>query len=616
MCGICGIVSNAYTKKDVIERMSAAMVHRGPDGHGYFHDENISLAHRRLAIIDLSEGGKQPQQDTFGKLIITFNGEIFNYKKLKAELNEYHFKSESDTEVILAAYLHWGIDFAKKLKGQFAIAIWDKENQELVLARDRIGEKPLYYYHGEGLFLFASELRAILASGMVNRKININAVKDYLYYQSNNQPLTLVENVFMFPSGSIGVFKNDTLKIEKYYNFGDSEFPQAYYRDPHITVKNLFRSAVEGQMQSDVPLGAFLSGGIDSSAVVGQMAQLSDKAIYTFNISFNERDYDESSYANLIAKKFNTRHTKITIDPTVFISDLDEILSKVDNPSGDGPNTYIVSRAVKNEGITVALSGLGGDDLFAGYSGFKNYYNLYKIRHLFKVPGLLKLLYGAKNLIRNDQVTNASKVTDVLNSRNLDLIDFYSLTRQVFSYKEVNKLTHNNEIIDQLKFNNRAISGSLVNLPVLSKYSVYELSGYTKNVLLKDSDCMSMANSLEIRCPFLDHELVDFVLSVDDGLKYPSSPKKLLIESLNGLLPDEIVNRKKMGFSFPWNSWLRNELKTFVDYSINNLIKREILNPIEVQNLYSAFLANDNSVKWSKIWLLVSLESWLENNNF
>lgn len=616
MCGICGIVSNSNENKDVILYMSHALAHRGPDGFGYYHDENISLAHRRLAIIDLSEGGKQPQQDTFGKLVITFNGEIFNYKKLKAELKDYHFKSESDTEVILAAYLHWGIDFVKKLKGQFAIAIWDKENKELVLARDRVGEKPLYYYHEEGLFLFASELRAILASDKVSRNINLNAVGDFLCYQSNNEPLTLVENVFMFPSGSIGVYKNDKLNILKYYNFGEREYSQHDYDNYHPMINNLFRSAVEGQMQSDVPLGAFLSGGIDSSAVVGQMAQLSDKPIYTFNVSFNEKEYDESGYANLIAKKFNTNHTIINIDPTVFINDIEEILSKVDSPSGDGPNTYIVSRAVKNEGITVALSGLGGDDLFAGYPGFKNYFNLYKIRHLFKIPGLLQLLYSVKNLVKNNEETNTSKVYDLLKSRSLHLNDFYSLSRQVFSYSEVNKLINSKETFDQLKFNNRELTESLVKLPILSKYSVYELSGYTKNVLLKDSDGMSMANSLEIRCPFLDHELIDFVLNVGDKLKYPSSPKKLLVESLNGMLPDEIVNRRKMGFTFPWDTWLRKELKPFVDYNIENLCKREILNPIEVQKLYTRFSAKDKSVKWSKIWLLVSLESWLENNKF
>lgn len=618
MCGIAGIVDKNHhvEKREIVIKMMDKMIHRGPDSSGFWSEGYVAFGHRRLSIIDLTPGGHQPKTDSIHQNTITFNGEIYNYKKLKSELTDYSFVTNSDTEVILAAYAKWGFNCVKYLKGQFAFAIWDETKKLLFIARDHLGEKPFYYYHANGIFLFGSEVRALLESNLIEKKISKDAIVDYLKYQSVNAPNTIVDGIFALPAASYGILRGDSLNIHSYWTHQDlKELPEnTDYKVVLDNIRFLFSESVKGQMQSDVPLGAFLSGGIDSSAIVAMMAEHATSPIYTFNVSFEDKQFDESVYANLIAKKYKTAHTQIDLKPTVLLEQLPEIMASMDVPSGDGPNTYIISQAVKNRGLTVALSGLGGDDLFVGYVGFLRYMNVQKYKTFWNLPnGIRKALSSTMGLIKNDHST--SKKRALLELEDVSLSSFYRLSRNVFSTNEIHYLAPKlNATKDFLRDNMNQWLPEVDHLPEFSKYGLAELNGYTQNVLLKDSDVMAMANSLEIRSPFFDHELVSYVLSIGDAIKYPYTPKKLLVDAIQPMLPDEIVHRKKMGFSFPWDSWMRNELKSFVEQSVKDLANRNIFDKTNLLKYYQDYCDGSPLIIWSKIWLLVNLEAWISKN--
>lgn len=622
MCGIAGIVS---IKKDIpsglIEKMTHQMEHRGPDGFDFFHAPKVALGHRRLAIIDLSEGGKQPKIDTSGRYVITFNGEIFNYQSVKATLLPYYpFNSNSDTEVILNAYRHWGKDCVLYLTGQFAFAIWDKEKEELFIARDRVGEKPLYYYQHDDYFLFGSELSALLKSGLIPKELSNQAIFEFLKYQAAHTPETIIKNVFQLPAGARAIFKNSKLELEKYWDITLIQQQDGQsFEDAKTKTKDLLSQAIQGQMLSDVPLGAFLSGGIDSSAIVALMAEQSMSPVNTFSIVFDEEDFDESPYSSLIAKKFNTKHEAIKLKPKTLLEELPNYLEKMDTPSGDGLNTYVVSKAVKNAGITVALSGLGGDELFCGYSSFLDYQKLAKNKLIFNnTPKFIKNI--ASNAISSAREDSKSrKIAALLKQEKINLSSVYTLARQNFSNSEITKLFPTSaNVNDELSKLLLDIEPRInQNSALLSAYSMAELSGYTQNVLLRDSDSMGMAHSLEIRVPFFDHHLIEYVLGLPDQFKTSNkTPKSLLVNSLYPLLPDDIVYRKKKGFSFPWHQWIQNELKSFVSTSIQDLAKRDIFDKNILFETYNNFSNGSKSITWTRIWLLVILENWLKKHQF
>lgn len=608
MCGIIGYIhkeSDSHRKQ--FNMGISHLHHRGPDSNGVFSFEEGKLGHTRLAIIDLSLGGHQPKSDVTGRYTITFNGEIYNYQDLKLKIN-YPYESSSDTEVILAVYSKFGYDTPKYLKGQFAFAIWDNVKQELFIARDRLGEKPFYYSRQDnGSFYFASEIRALIELLPHKVELNINAIQEYLLFQCVHGSKSLLKNICTLNPGHFAIISNSNFVTKSYWHVWDPSIEKSYadLSTTKQTVAHLLNEAIKGQMISDVPLGAFLSGGIDSSAIVGLMAQNSENPVQTFNVSFDNSQFDESPYARIISKKFNTNHYTINLKSEEFKKQIPEILSNIDNPSADGPNTYVVSEAVKRAGITVALSGLGGDELFAGYGLFKHYYLLNKYAKIWDSTTILRSI-GANFF--------DGKKKALLQLKNTGPIDFYSLSRQLFSLQETIALLPRAEKTNDTHPLSYLNHGEFNKLPSLSKMSVLELSSYTSHVLLKDTDQMSMAHSLEVRVPFFDHDLVNYVIGIPDQYKYPKYPKSLLVESLGNLLPKEIVQRPKMGFSFPWAEWMRSNLKAYCEDSLNDLGNRPDLFDKEVINGYwLRFLNGDKSVKWSKIWLLVSLEQWLKN---
>jgi asparagine synthase (glutamine-hydrolysing) len=614
MCGIAGILNSTESvSREQIKSMTDSMLHRGPDAEGFFLDHELALGHRRLSIIDLSEAANQPFEDVSGRYIIVFNGEIYNYAEIKPSLSDYPFRTHGDTEVILAGYIKWGAECLSRLRGMFTIVIWDKQERELFVARDRLGVKPLYYYLDKDRFVFASEVRAVLAAGGINRKINRTAVAEYFRYQSVGFPFSPIEGISQMEAGTWMRVKNGKLESHVYWDptKRNVEFETADNKEVEKKVRELMVQSVRRRLVSDVPVGAFLSGGIDSSAVVGLMVEAGDLSPNTFNISFDDSEFDESKYARIIADKFNTRHTQIRLKPEVMLEELTNALDAMDTPSGDGINTYVVSKAIHEKGICVALSGIGGDELFAGYPIFLNYIHLQQKRWIWDAPLMVRNFAG--HFIGKGE--QKDRMRQLMKSPSPNIENSYPVFRQIVSPSMMHKLSSLNGNDPDI-FSKQLLSKkeSLGKLPFYSQVTAAEYLGYTQQTLLKDTDQMSMAHSLEIREPFFDQDLVEYVMSVPDHFKVPVYPKSLLVESLKPLLPDEIVHRKKQGFVFPWNKWIKKDLRDFCDGHIKQMAQRDFIHGDRLKYTWNLFLAGDKNIRWQEMWLFVVLNYWMEKN--
>jgi asparagine synthase (glutamine-hydrolysing) len=619
MCGINGIISKsipANERRKFILKMNDLLAHRGPDANATFNDEFISLGHTRLSIIDLSPESNQPFYSNDKRYIIVYNGELYNYKQLKLTLQQsvigsssqpYFFQTQSDTEVVLAAYMRWGTDCLKYFNGMFAFAVYDSKTQKTFIARDRYGVKPLYYHYSEEGFVFSSEIRAILNSDFKRFTLNKTVLPEYAQFQAISYPNTIVKGIKQLEPGSYIEYDGTKPIVTQYHKLNIQPNQVLTYEETTQKISELLHHAVQQRLEADVPFGAFLSGGIDSSAIVGIMSNISTEPVNTFNISFDESEFSESLYAKLIAKKYNTKHIEIKLHPTDFLKMLPEALNKMDNPGGDGINTYIVSKATKEAGITMAMSGIGGDELFAGYDLFKNLYKLQNKSWLNAFPGFVRKGIGKGLLLKEKSIKNL-KLSDVLSLPTINLVNAYHLNRSLFGKSQLNSIAKT-----ELKFPDHLIK-SIHPDYLLSAISINEISSYLSNTLLKDTDQMSMTVALEVREPFLDFNLVDFVLNVPDKYKYPTTPKKLLTDSLKNILPDEIIHRKKMGFTLPWKFWLQNELKSFCESNIKELEKKELFQKGKILELWGDFLNNKKTASWSRIWHFVVLNYWIEAN--
>lgn len=620
MCGISGIygLKNTEVAHRYLSAMNDAIAHRGPDDDGLFIQENIALGHRRLAILDLSPAGHQPMFDHYDQLCIVFNGEIYNFREIRKELSNYPFKSQNDTEVILAAYLTWGKECLHKFNGMFSFAIWDKKNKDLFIARDRLGVKPLYYYMQNDVLLFSSEVRGILASGIVPREINKSVLQEYFSYQTVHAPNTLIKDVLMLLPGHHLSVKEGKIEIQRWWSPRENYTTDSTgkkYEEVCKDVHTLLYNAVERRLISDVPFGAFLSGGIDSSAVVGMMSQIQSQKVKTFTIVFDEEEFSEAKFARLVANKFGTDHHEFRLTPDDFLRELPEALASLDHPSGDGPNSYTVSKITRNAGITMALSGLGGDEIFAGYPVFNRSLKLKEQNWLYQIPQPLRQLAGTIYAgLKKD--TSSAKMAQVLSLKDASLRNTFPLSRQVGLPNYVKSIlgvqTLGADAMQRVLDNELGHNGK--ELPLLSQVSIAEITSYMQNVLLRDTDQMSMAVALEVRVPFLDYQLVEYVLGISDEYKKPIIPKKLLVDSLGDLLPHEVVHRPKMGFVFPWEVWLRKELKPLCDQSIRNLAKRDFIQGDYLLDTWDRFLKGDKQVRWLDMWLCTVLENWMEKN--
>jgi asparagine synthase (glutamine-hydrolysing) len=638
MCGIAGGLFWGHSvdpsgAETAIRAMVRSLAHRGPDDRGVWCSDQrpatplVVFGHTRLAIIDTSDAGAQPMAAAPEPAArITYNGETYNFRELRSELERTgrRCRTGTDTEVVLHGYDAWGLDCLSRLRGMFAFGLWDPRTSRLLLARDRLGIKPLYYYRGNGCFLFASEVRALLATGLVPRRLDATALWHYLGYQSIPAPRTIVEGVrTLEPAHWITIDAEGRTERRAYWNMlaGAGSIDAA----PEVArerVGELLRDAVAAHMVSDVSVGAFLSGGIDSSAVVALMREAGHQP-RTFSIGFDERSFDESSHAQMVAQRFTTDHTHVPLRGQDLLEQLPAALQAMDQPTGDGINTYIVSGAVRARGITVALSGLGGDEVFGGYPSFERLARVADLARLWgKSPDALRAL--AADAVRTiGRSVQAQKAAAVLESDG-SVSSLFPVTRQLFSAEQRRALlteellerTGQTDPYDELL---AAAYDTCPGAGLFAQISFAEARTYMHDVLLRDTDQMSMAHSLEVRVPLLDHRLVEYVMSLSDPVKQRNGvPKRLLVESLNGLLPDEIVRRPKQGFTLPFDPWMRGPLTGFCEARLGDrgLAGRNLLKPAEIQRLWHSFLRGGREMSWSRLWTLVVLDSWLDRNGF
>ena len=625
MCGIAGIIhfDGKPVSKDLLKKMTDVMHHRGPDDYGLHVDGSTGLGHRRLSIIDLSKNGHQPMCNEDGKVWISFNGEIYNYKNVNDVLKAkgHIFKSNCDTETIIHAYEEFGKNCVEHLRGMFSFAIWDANRKRFFAAVDRLRIKPFYYTIVGNTFIFASELKAILATDLVKPKLNYEAVHHYLSLQAVPVPMTIYEDIYTLPGGHALEIENDTVHVYPYWDIEYTGLESYDETSIKNHVKDILWESIEMRMMSDVPLGAFLSGGIDSSSIVAIMHQLVNQQIQTYSIGYDVggSEYDDTYYANLISKKFNTDHKSVTITSDDILSHLPGFLYYLDQPSSDAINSYFVSELAAKD-ITVVLCGQGGDELFAGYSSF-TYLNKFLERDAKweqlpafvrnGITGTLKAMPGKVNSIPHVQKFN--KFIDEYGSfikkyARIRMELFESEKRNLYSEDFRSRLNG----ADTMAIYDKYLSKVPAGIDPINKVSYLDLKTHLGDILMRDVDVMSMAFSLETRVPLIDHKLVEYASNIPASLKLNKGMTKYIyIESVRDVLPVEVIERKKLGFNFPFAIWLRNELYPLVDHVLSREVveARGIFQYEAVEKLKERF--RTENITYRRVWGLVLLELWL-----
>jgi asparagine synthase (glutamine-hydrolysing) len=645
VCGICG-VAFASRSKDAelrVRAMAAAMRHRGPDDEGFLIGDarapGLALGMRRLSIIDLA-GGQQPVWNETRDVCVVYNGELYNYRELRGRLTMlgHRFRTQSDTEILVHAWEEWGEECLAELRGMFAFALLDLRGRFataplLFLARDPLGIKPLYYTQTAEGFAFASEVRALLASGVVPKQISQDALTSYLLFGSASEPVSLVEGVFSVPPGHhMLLYVPERRRVPRARPWWDPETSPAA-RDQQKPreldsaakkLRPLLEDAVRAHLIADVPVGLFLSGGLDSGALAALAARV-QAGIRSFTLSFPGTSYDEAPLARQVAERCGTQHTNIPLDCAAMLARIDEAVAALDQPTMDGINTYFVSWAAGEVGLKVALSGLGGDELFAGYASFA---------HTALLKRLTRLAWFVPRPLRR---ATAPLVASIIGSRlsrgragkavaawtDPDTLPHpYFYARALFPLGQLERLV-------EPRFRPSTVGADGVTLeptwlgwldrtaseagklePVAAT-AWLEMRCYMAGTLLRDTDSVSMARSLEVRVPLLDTPLVEFVCALPDAARQRAGTQKaLLVEALAGLLPEEILGQRKKTFTLPWEEWLRGLLRPKLESSFADISPSlaPYLRAEGVRSVWTAFLAGQTS--WSRPWALYVLNEW------
>ncbi|OED38093.1 asparagine synthase (glutamine-hydrolyzing) [Chromatiales bacterium (ex Bugula neritina AB1)] len=571
MCGIAGFTQYRKDVADVpglLKKMGSAIRHRGPDAAGVFFDEQVALCHQRLSIIDLSESGAQPMRSPSGRYITVYNGEIYNFQVLKMALVEegVNFKGSSDTEVLIALYEKHGADCLGLLNGMFSLAIWDTQEQELFLARDRLGKKPLYFYQKGKRFLFASEIKSILCAEDIDRSIRNDAVQDYFFYQYVPDPKTIFKCIHKLPPGHWMRVDRDGSRQHQYWDVSFSKSHTGTRKQVENELFELLDDSVRSRMISDVPLGAFLSGGVDSSAVVGLMAANSTAPVTTCAIGFNSKKFDEVAYAAKVADQFKTQHHELTVQENVE-ENLVSIASFFDEPFAD-PSfvpTYYVSKLARSM-VTVALAGDGGDENFAGYSKYLNDQRENSLRR-WVPPGALSsgVLSSLSCLLADNPVSALRRSSSLMNTLSGDPARGFFLSNSFFRGHLWERIVDGKFAASVSGYDSAQLTRDYYECADtddhLSRILYTDIKSYLPGGILVKVDRMSMANSLETRAPILDYRVVEFAATLPSSLKiHQGEGKRILKTSLEGFLTNDTLYRKKMGFSVPLASWLRKEI--------------------------------------------------------
>jgi asparagine synthase (glutamine-hydrolysing) len=635
MCGICGVVGIEPREagETVVRRMMAAMVHRGPDEEGILFASPVAVGMRRLSIVDLP-GGSQPVWNETETLAVVYNGEIYNFRELRADLEAlgHRFRTRSDTEVVVHAYESWGERCVEHLHGMFAFAVVELPQgrsgraARVFLARDQMGIKPLYYALVDGKLLFASELRALVASGCVPARVSSAAIPAYLLFGSVCEPVTMIEGVASLPpahSMSVPAAVPASAPEPALYwdarNVVAKQTPKSV-AIPAQRVRTLLEAAVASHLVADVPVGVFLSSGLDSTAIAA-LASRARAGIHTFTVAFADTEFSEAEIARRTASRLGTVHSELTLSDQEMIARLDEAIAAFDQPSMDGINTYFVSWAARQAGLKVALSGLGSDEIFGGYSPFRSTSKVARATAAARLLPRPLRAFVASQLLRTSIFGSSVDWSRKASAAFLDpdaLPHPYFFTRLLFAPQTVARALRadSSSWRDLLWWQSLSTSTRRTSsMDAFTGVSWLELRSYMLNTLLRDTDAMSMCHSLEVRVPFLDTALVDYVLSLPENAKRGSaSAKALLIEAVGGLLPQEIVTQRKRTFTFPWENWLRGPLGKRVAAGLaewSPAIEPQLGGDF-AQTVWKDFLAGRTT--WSRPWSLYVLNEWVKRN--
>lgn len=616
MCGIIGHISLIGEQISLNNEMTVALnsiAKRGPDAFAYKQFDSSIIGHVRLSIIDTSESANQPLVDETGNYWIIFNGEIFNYKELKARLISQGivFKTQSDTEVLLQLLITKGTEALNDLNGFFSFCFYNKKNNTYLIARDRFGVKPLVYSLNETTLTFASEIKALFPFG-IKKSINRSALNLYFQYSYIPEPNSIFESVNKLLPGHYIEVKNGTISIEKYYHYYPAKTKfEGSYDKAKDGVKTLLQDSVEKRLISDVPIGSFLSGGIDSS-IISLLASKYTKNLYTFSLGFKDEPYfDETKYANLVAKKINSNHTVFSLSNSDLLAHFEEAMDYFDEPFADSSalNMFILSKNTKKH-ITVALSGDGADELFSGYN---KHQALFEASQTSLKNSLIKSFGGLAKVLpqsRNNKIANTA--------------------RQLLKYQKGLLLSDNERYFEWAKFMSGNLANDLVKETIknneksfffekkeiedFNDYLYYDFNLVLPNDMLRKVDAMSMANSLEVRTPFLDYRLVEFVFSLPSHFKIDkNNRKKILKDSFRDELPQELFSRGKHGFEVPLYKWFNNELKSYLLENVFNkklIEEQNLLNWDAVDSIQKQLFSSNPKDSVYNTWALLSFQRW------
>ncbi len=612
MCGICGYVSN---KSINIEEMNGTIFHRGPDNQDTFIDKNIGLGHTRLSILDLSKESNQPMISKSGRYIVVYNGEIYNFIELKKELELLGvvFIRHSDTEVILEGFAKWGVDLFKKLNGMFAFSIYDKELNKIYIARDRFGVKPLYYYSYNQDFIFGSEIKAILASNIIDKKISYQGLYEYLHFATTLGETTFYKNIKKLKGGYYIEYniKKRELNIKKYKLNYEVISSNDSLEDAVLKTRELFENAVKRQLISDVPIGIFLSGGVDSTAITAYATKHYKGKIKTFSAGFDFSGKDnELPNAKFVSNYFGTEHHELYIKGDNISSILEDVNYYFDQPFGDAANIplYLMSKELKGK-EKVILQGDGGDELFAGYHRYirlhhyKTYKTISKLFPLIKtiIPKSSSKYKGLRFLFALNQKEPSDEMAYILSQEMFD-----EDPANYFSQRVTSKLKDVNPFQRYQYFYNKFKDLDPVNRALYTDMNIILPDLYFEKV-----DRATMANSLEVRVPFLDNDLVEYAMSLPSNYKVRGKEKKYLLKrAFEGVVPDKILFGAKKGFGVPFQYWLREPMK---DFMLNNIRVSEFYNK-EIERLMQEHILNKKDNGYI-LWKLLNLSLWLKKSN-
>lgn len=628
MCGIFGAVGGAGWLESLrLGDAVGSMAHRGPDGSGVWRSPSREeesgarrpacvLGHRRLSIIDLSDAGRQPMTTSDGRYTLVYNGEVYNYRDLRRELEELGetFHSTGDSEVVLKACARWGASAVERFRGMFALALWDQEERRLLLARDRLGVKPLYIVRNALGLAFASEVRAILAAEAAPRVVSVAGLKGYLRFGSVQEPYTLVDGVRSLAPGSVLEFDGQALRESRFWHLPTGR-PESVGRFEAVErLRELLHESVRIRLVSDVPFGVFLSGGIDSSAITALASAEAGRPVHTFTVVFDEAAHSEEKWAADAAARHGCDHHSVRMTGREAAEALPIALADQDQPSADGLNSWYVSRAARQAGLAMALSGLGGDEVFAGYPGFRRIRRLAVGSRLASgIPRRLLAALGRRAAAPGTSHRLRKAVALAQAGGNPRAV--YRALRFHFTNEQVDGLLCKDlggrAMTDEDERAELEPSDDPVN-----DLSRFELAGYLRNTLLRDTDTMSMACSLEVRVPFLDHVLVEYALGLPGRMKLEGRGNKALLVEAVSALPEETGSRPKMGFVLPLEGWFRTVMREHLEEALLGAAEptRSVLGLRPVEGAWRAFLASKGSVSATRIFALVSLSAWIDRH--